>query len=109
MAFFRAGEFSCALEILRNMFRENNWVILFDGSLYEVGVERNHMNVLLASIVLLFVVDYHKYQGKDVAGIFLKQDWWFRVSGIMLLLFSILLYGCYGELYDIQQFIYFQF
>lgn len=35
--------------------------------------------------------------------------WFFRVSGIMLLLFTILLYGCYGELYDIQQFIYFQF
>lgn len=33
----------------------------------------------------------------------------FRVSGIMLLLFTILLYGCYGELYDVQQFIYFQF
>ncbi len=107
--FFRAGGMSRALEILRNMFRGNNWTILFDGSLYELGVAGNEMNVLLASILLLFAVDYHKYRGRDVADLFLKQGWWFRVSGIMLLLFTILLYGCYGELYDIQQFIYFQF
>lgn len=107
--FFRAGGISHAKEMLVNMVCDNNWVILFDGSLYELGVERNYMNILLASILLLFVVDYHKYRGKDVVDLFLKQGWWFRVSGIMLLLFTVLLYGCYGELYDIQQFIYFQF
>lgn len=107
--FFRAGSIHEAHEILQNMFAENNWTILFDGSLYELGIARNYMNVLLASILLLFVVDYHKYNGRDVADLFLSQGWWFRVSGIMLLLFSILLYGCYGELYDVQEFIYFQF
>lgn len=107
--FFRAGELDHAKELLGSMFSVNNWMILFDGSLYELGVARNYMNILLASILLLFAVDYQKYQGKDVAELFLKQGWWFRVSGIMLLLFTILLYGCYGEMYDIQQFIYFQF
>lgn len=107
--FFRAGGMMSAVRMLKSLVSENNWPILFDGSLYELGVAKNYMNVLLGSILLLFVVDYHKYRGKDVAEIFLKQGWWFRVSGIMILLFTILLYGCYGELYDIQQFIYFQF
>ncbi len=107
--FFRAGELDRAIELLERMFSVNNWVILFDGSLYELGVARNYMNVLLLAILLLAAVDYQKYRGKDVAGLFLKQGWWFRVSGIMMLLFTILLYGCYGEMYDIQQFIYFQF
>ncbi len=107
--FFRAGSIHEAHEILQNMFAENNWTILFDGSLYELGVARNYMNVLSASILLLFVVDYYKYKEKDAADLFLRQGWWFRISGIMLLLFSILLYGCYGELYDVQEFIYFQF
>lgn len=107
--FFRSGELDVALEMLKSMIRQNNWTILFDGSLYGLGVEKHYMNVLLESMLLLFVVDYHKYHGRDVADIFLKQGWWFRVSGIMLLLFMVLLYGCYGELYDVQQFIYFQF
>ena len=107
--FFRAGELDQAKVVLVNMFRINNWTILFDGSLYELGVARNYMNVLLESILFLFVIDYYKYHDRDVAGAFLRQGWWFRVTGIMILLFVILLYGCYGELYDIQQFIYFQF
>lgn len=91
------------------MLSVNNWTVLFDGSLYGLGVARNYMNVLMVSILTLFIVDYHKYRGKDVAAVFLQQGWWFRVTGIMLMLFTILLYGCYGEMYDIQQFIYFQF
>lgn len=102
MAFFRAGELDRAIGLLAGMFSVNNWMILFDGSLYELGVAKNYMNILMASILLLFAVDYQKYRGKDVADLFLRQGWWFRVSGIMLLLFTILLYGCYGELYDVQ-------
>lgn len=107
--FFRAGSIHEAFEILKNLFAVNNWFILFDGSLYELGIARNYMNVLIGSILLLFVVDYYKYEKRDVVTLFLRQGWWFRVSGIMLLILSILLYGCYGELYDIQEFIYFQF
>lgn len=107
--FFRAGGLEDALEILRHTISVNNWFILFDGSMYGLGVARNYMNVLLVSILVLFIVDHHKYQGKDVSDMLLRQGWWFRVTCIMLLIFTILLYGCYGELYDIQQFIYFQF
>lgn len=107
--FFRAGSLGSSYTILINMFKINNWTILFDGSLYELGVAKNYMNVLVLSIFVLFIVDYHKYKERDVAELFLKQGWWFRVVLIMLMIFSILLYGCYGEMYDIQQFIYFQF
>ena len=107
--FFRAGGLRESLEIILNMVKVGNWTIFFDGSLYELGVAKNYMNVLMASIVTLFIVDWQKYQGKDVAELVLRQGWWFRVTVIMLMLFVILLYGCYGELYDIEQFIYFQF
>lgn len=107
--FFRSGELDVAIENLKNMFSCFNWSVLFDGSLYELGVARNYMNVLLASVLVLFMVDYQKYHGKDVAEAFLRQGWWLRISVIMVLIFTILLYGCYGEMYDTQQFIYFQF
>lgn len=107
--FFRAGTLRNAYKLLVNMFTHNNWMILFDGSLYGLGVARNYMNVMLVSILALFTVDYHKYKGRDVAGIFLRQGWLFRVTVIMAMLFTILLYGCYGEMYDVGQFIYFQF
>lgn len=107
--FFRAGGLNASVEMIRNMFSVNNWTILFDGSLYELGVAKNYMNVLMISIFALFTVDYYKYKGKDAAYIFLQQGWVFRTLIIILLIYTILLYGCYGEIYDTQQFIYFQF
>lgn len=107
--FFRAGGLKEAITVLKNMLSVNNWWVLFDGSMYEVGIARNYMNVMIGSILFLFVVDYQKYRGKDAAEMFLKQGWVFKVIGIMSMIFTILLYGCYGELYDVQQFIYFQF
>lgn len=107
--FFRAGGLRDSYEILGNMFSVNNWTVLFDGSLYNLGVAKNHMNIMMASIMVLFIADFHKYHGKDVADLVLAQGWCFRVLIIMLMLFTVLLYGCYGEMYDTQQFIYFQF
>lgn len=109
LLFFRAGNLHAAKEVLSNMLHIKNWSILFNGSLYELGVERRYMTVLLASIFTLFAVDYHKYRKVDVAARLLEQGWWFRVLIYMLMIYTIMLYGCYGEIYDTQQFIYFQF
>lgn len=107
--FFRAGSLGAAYEVLTNMFRSVNVGIFFDGSLYELGVERKGMNVLLASIAVLFIVDYQKYRNRDLTAFVLKQGYWFRYLVYASLFFVILIYGCYGDTYDAQQFIYFQF
>lgn len=107
--FFRAGSLSAAKEILGNLFSVNNWTILFGGELYTLGVAKNEMSVLIISIITLFIVDYYKYKEKDVVGFILRQEYWFRYLVYAVLFFVILIHGCYGETYDAQQFIYFQF
>lgn len=107
--FFRAGSLSAAKEILGNLFSVNNWTILFGGELYGLGVAKKDMGVLLISIIALFIVDYYKYKEKDVVGFILRQEYWFRYLVYVVLFFVTLIYGCYGETYDAQQFIYFQF
>lgn len=107
--FFRSGGVKESIEILGNMRDCGNWLVLLDGSLLELGVGRHYMGVLLLSVLILFLVDYQKYRGRDVAALFLKQSWWFRTAAIMGMIYVILLYGIYGKIYDIQQFIYFQF
>lgn len=107
--FFRAGSFSNAILLLNAMLSTNNWWIFLDGSLLNLGVASNYMRVLALSIIILYVVDFFKYKGIDVADAVLRQKWWFQAGVILVIVFTILLYGCYGELYDTQQFIYFQF
>lgn len=107
--FFRSGSLGEAKNILSSMYHCNNWLVLLDGSLYELGIGRHYMGILMLSILTLFIVDYQKYKGKDAVALFYSQNWCFRVIAILMLVFVILLYGCYGRIYDIQQFIYFQF
>lgn len=107
--FFRAGGIRSAVFLLQNMIRDIDLTILVDGSMFGLGIEREYFYILLFSIVILFYVDYRKYKGNDVAELLLKQGWWFRTLVEMLLLFGIMLFGCYGEMYDAQEFIYFQF
>lgn len=106
--FFRMGDMSDALEIIRYAF-DIDWAVLFDGRLYELGIDKDVFRTLLLAIVALFAVDHYKYQGKDVVVILEKQEWWFQIVILLMLCFSILLFGCYGKEYDAAQFIYFQF
>lgn len=107
--FFRAGSLRSSYEVLVNMFSTANLEIFFDGSLYELGVEQRSMNILLVSIMVLFIVDYYKYKEKDWTGFVLKQGYWFRYLIYAALFFVILIFGCYGDIYNAKQFIYFQF
>ena len=106
--FFRAGDMSNALLIIKRIFCFN-WEILVNGSLYGLGITDDFFRVLLCAIGILAYVDYKKYKGDDVIAILVKQKWWFQIGAVAALLFVILLYGCYGVEYDTNQFIYFQF
>ena len=107
--FFRAGGFSASLQVVRAMLSVNNWTVLFDGSLYGLGVGRGAMYAMLAAIAVLLAVDRYKYRGGDAAGLVLRQGWLFQACTVLAMTAVILLYGCYGTMYDTQQFIYFQF
>jgi len=106
--FFRAESFVKALRLIKGI-RRMDWMVLINGSLYNLGVPAGYFRVLLLSIILLFWVDGKKDKGANVVERFLAQRWWFRVAAELFLITVILLFGCYGELYDTTQFIYFQF
>ena len=107
--FFRANSMSKAHDLLTNMFSEGNWTVVFDKSIYKLGVSEDYFNVLCISIGLLAIVDYCKYRGRDVVSDFFRQKWWFRTLAEVGLILFVMLFGCYGSTYDVQQFIYFQF
>ncbi|MBO5208778.1 MAG: MBOAT family protein [Lachnospiraceae bacterium] len=106
--FFRAGDMSDALVLLRNMCCFN-WEILVNGELFTLGISKEFFTVLIISIGILGCVDYLKYQKKDVVDILVQKKWWVQGIVIVMLVYAILVFGCYGVEYDTNQFIYFQF
>ena len=55
------------------------------------------------------LVDYLKYKNRNAIELLLNQKWWLKTICVVGLVIATMLFGCYGEMYDTQQFIYFQF
>ena len=108
--FFRAETIHDAFYYIQRMFTKIDLWRLFDGSLYKLGLDNFEMNILIISLIVLFLVDLIKYIKKETIYEFLKnQCLYFRWAVIFFLLFFIIIYGKYGAGFDPKQFIYFQF
>ena len=109
LIFFRSNSLSYSKVMLKQLFSVNNWYVLFDGSLKNIGFSEHFIPVLIISVVLITLVDVAKYRGKDVVESFFAQSWWFRMLAVVALLLFVLSFGYYGSDMDAVQFIYFQF
>jgi D-alanyl-lipoteichoic acid acyltransferase DltB (MBOAT superfamily) len=108
--FFRADSLYDALHIFKTALNNVNPWALFNGSLFELGIDRPHFNVLFLALVVLFVVDRIRYRkGSLLSDFLLTQNLVFRWIVLLALFAGCLLFGAYGPEYDAQQFIYFQF
>ena len=108
--FFRANHLSDACRMIgRIVTRWNPWV-LFDGSVYNLGLNITEVHILFVALIVLLLVDLVRYKKQVTLDRFLStQNLWFRFAVIFGLLFFILIYGEYGPGFSAKQFIYFQF
>lgn len=108
--FFRADNISIAVNYIARIFTQLNPWALTTGVIYNIGLERQEMNILILSVAIMIFVDYIKYK-KNVRfeNIADNQNFWVRGLIIFLLIFAVVIFGAYGYSFDAQQFIYFQF
>ncbi|WMN08053.1 MBOAT family O-acyltransferase [Marivirga arenosa] len=103
--FFRANNLSDSVVIIRNLF-DWDWNLLFNGSLYNLGLEANEFWLAVYSI--LFLIGLEVFQSKmNLSKALNAQPIIFRWSVYLILLFSVLIFGVYGS--EEKSFIYFQF
>lgn len=107
--FFRADSLQEAFAIIRSMGSVKNLWILFDGSLYNCGLDEKNFRLMLLGIVILLFADFCKKKGIRIRDVILKQDYWFRWVFIAFVVSGILTFGIWGPNYNDANFIYFQF
>lgn len=107
--FFRADGLRNALEILKQMIIVRNPWILFDGSLYQCGLDGKNFRLMLICLCILLFADYCKLKGIQIRSVIVRQDYWFRWIFIVIAICSILTFGIWGSGYNEADFIYFQF
>ncbi len=107
--FFRAGWGTQAFQILNSMFHAKNIWVLFDDSLFQLGLDWKNFMVLIAAIILLLAADCFKYKGIVIREVISRQELWFRWIVLLIGIYGILILGVWGSGYDATEFIYFQF
>lgn len=108
MIFFRAPRVLSAFNFIKGMFIWNPWILLDNKSLFTAGLDLMDFRILIISLIVLFVVENLHMSG-SVRDKLRKQNIVFRWIVIFALIFSIIIFGCYGPGYDPAAFIYREF
>mgnify|MGYP005768594047 FL=1 len=107
--FFRASSATAALKMVKSIFTTYNPWILFDGSLFELGLGRKEFQFMILSIIILLIADFIKWKGHSVREWVYKQERWFRWAFYIVAILVVLVFGVWGPAFDESSFIYFQF
>lgn len=108
LSFFRANSLSSGFKMWKSAFSLFNPWILFDKSLYKLGLEKDEFIILVIGLLIVFVVSYVKQKGK-VREILRQQNFVFRVLVIAVLFVLTVTWGYYGTGFTAANFIYGRF
>ncbi len=104
--FSRAVSFKDAVRMGYYTLKEFNPWVFFNKSFYKLGLDRENFELMLLLIVFLFAVDYMQERGIHIRERIARQGIVLRWTIYMLGIFSIIIFGMYGQGFDISTFIY---
>ena len=108
--FFRADNLTVALSYIARIFTDFNPWMLSNGSLYELGIDRVDMHILVFALLLLVAADFIRYyKQQSMIDFVLEQNVVFHFVFIGFILMYIVIFGAYGPAFNAKAFIYFQF
>jgi len=108
--FFRADSLKDALYYISRMATKWNPWVMFDGGIYELGLNQVEWQIFIIAVVVLLMVDLVRYRrGKRIDIYLAEQNIVFRYVILLLLCLAIFVWGEYGLDFAENQFIYFQF
>ena len=108
--FFRADNVSIAITYIRQMFTNFDFGVLFNGSLYKLGLVKNDMTALCIGIAILFLTELVRYKkNMRIEKYLCTQNLWFKWTVLIVMILCVVLFGEYGINYNAAEFIYFQF
>lgn len=108
--FFRAGSVSAAFGIFKRMLSSAGLYQFMDGRLYDYGLNKKNILVVLIAVCALLVVSIVEERANtNIVDLLSRQNLIFRWVIVYALFFAVLILGKYGPGYDAAGFIYEQF
>ena len=103
--FFRAGSFTEGLRIYKNMFSACNPQVLWNGSLFALGLDWIEFTIGVMTLLVLLAISVLQ-QKQSVRERIATKNIVIRWSIWYVLLFVVILWGYYGPGYSVSEFIY---
>lgn len=102
----RAASFMTAVGMYKATIASWNPWVLFDGTLYTLGLDRKDFQFMVLVIVLLFAVGFMQEKGIRIRETIARQGIVFRWAIYFAAIFGIIVFGMYGYGFDASNFIY---
>ena len=110
VSFFRAESMSEGIALWKSAFSCFNPWILFDESLYNLGLDRREFGIMVLGLLLVLVVSYiTEKENMDIRDWMRKQNFVFRVVIYNIIFAITIIYGQYGQVISAADFIYGKF
>lgn len=110
LSFFRAENFKQGVLIWKSAFSTWNPWVLFDQSLFELGLDRREMAIVLFGLLLVLVTSaISESKDIDIRDWLLSQNYVFRLFVCAVLFACVIVWGYYGMNFNAADFIYGRF
>ncbi len=106
--FFRAEDIETAFIIIKRTFMSAGLEYVNLQQIFTYGINRKNALIVAVFMAIWFFISLLE-EKTDALEWFAKRKLVFRWAFLYLLLFSVLVFGCYGTGYDVSAFIYEQF
>ncbi|MBQ7565121.1 MAG: MBOAT family protein [Lachnospiraceae bacterium] len=107
--FFRAQGAGEAFDMIRRIVTDLSPSSVLAGMQYSYGLDESNFKLLALSVLVLMLADYCKYRGICIRERLKRQEAWFRILTVAASILFIVVFGVWGNAYNAQSFIYFQF
>ena len=107
MLIFRADNLKVAFSMFKSIFRVNHLERIFSGEAFLLGgMKIQDIVILLVSSLIMLYISIKQEKGIRIRETFAKQNILFRWIILYGVILSIVIFGIYGEGYNVQSFIY---
>lgn len=110
MLIFRADTLNVAFSMFKSIPKIHDIEMLFDGRMWSIGcMTSGDWKVLIVATLVFAIISILQEHGFKIRESLNRQNILFKWAVLITLIVSIIIFGIYGEGYNVQSFIYGQF
>ena len=103
---FRAQSLKAGIKMIISMFSAFNPWILFDNSIFTLGLSQKEFEVLAVAVLILVIVSFLQEKGIKIRDWFNRRNIFVRWIVYLCVIWSIWIFGTYGYGFNAADFIY---